>query len=503
MLRTIKRRNSNRQQQKQDNKKLNDPIQSDLETNAKHIKELYSYGTNKDFSVRELTAQYNKKRVNLFFYGTIVNGDKIYEAIIRPLLEAEGDKLEDIITVESIKDVTTLGDAIEEINSGNAILFIDGQTTAYSIGVAQFQHRSIGKAENESLIKGPQEAFTESLYINVSLLRKRIHDKQLITEAKQLGSRSKTELNFVYIKDLVNEDILKNLKERLDKIDIDNVRNLELLEQLIEDRPYSVVPTILYTERPDKAASFIENGHVVLLMDNSSSCLILPVTFWSFFHSQEDRYLRFLYGNFTRIIRMLAFFLTTMISATYVALATFHSSMLPPDLLLAITASRERVPFPLIFEVLIMEVAFELIREAGIRIPNPLGPTIGIVGALILGQAAVEANIISPIIVIISAVSGLTSFAVSDISINYTLRITRFLFILAAGIFGMFSLMGAFMMWFMYVASIKSFGVPYFSPLSPGFTSPHDTLFRKAIRAEIFRPGQIKPKDLQKKKKQS
>ncbi|WP_186576943.1 spore germination protein [Aquibacillus kalidii] len=485
--------------QQTDSKSEPEAVHTKLDKNAQHIKQLFSYGLNKDFTFRELTAKYSQEKIEIYYYSSIVDANKVYDAIVRPLLESEGKQIRDVIVAESVKEITDFEQATEHINSGKAIIFEDGNNTAYSIDVAKFEYRGIGKAENESTIRGPQEAFTESLNVNVSLIRKRMHDKQLVTEGKQVGARSKSEVNIVYVKDLVNEEILKSVRERLDNIEADNVRNLELLEQFIEERPYSLVPTVLFTERPGNATSYLEDGHIIILMNNSAGCLIVPVTFWSFFHSPEDRYLRFLFGNFSRLVRMLAFYLTTMISATYIAITNFHSAMLPPDLLLAITASRERVPFPLIFEILIMEIAFELIREAGIRIPNPLGPTIGIVGALILGQAAVQANIISPIIVIITAVSGLTSFAVTDVSINYSVRITRFIFIFSAGFLGIFSLMGAFLAWFMYVASIKSFGVPFFAPLSPSYRSPHDTLFRKAIRNEIWRPGQIKPKDIRKK----
>jgi len=233
-------------------------------------------------------------------------------------------------------------------------------------------------------------------------------------------------------------------------------------------------------------------------MENSSASLILPVTFWSYFHSPEDRYLRLVFGNFSRLVRFFAVFITLFISSIYVALTNFHFEMIPQDLLLAISSARERVPFPVPIEVLIMEFAFELIREAGLRIPSPLGPTIGIVGALILGQAAVEANIISPIIVIVAALSGLSSFAVGDVSFNYSVRITRFLFIFSSMLFGIFSLIGAFLLWVMYMTSVKSFGVPYLSPMTPHYKSGGDFLFRKAVFKEIWRPGNIRPKDIKK-----
>ncbi len=480
-----------------DNKEV--PLSRNLEKNTTHLKQLFSSELNKDFSTREITARYSNQKVRLFFYSSIVNGTKIHEGIIRPLLEAKGENINSIITLEAIKELSDFDSIVDDINSGNVVLLLEDSKTAYSVNVADFQHRGIEKPENENAVKAPKEAFTESLNVNISLVRKRFHDKQLIAEAKPVGSRSKLDVTIMYIKDIVNNEVLENVKERLDQLSVDNVRNIESLEQYIEERPYSVVSSLLYTERPDRAASYLEDGYIVLLMENSSACLILPVTFWSFFHSEEDRYLRFLFGNFSRLIRFLAFLISLLVSGVYVAVTNYHSEMIPPDLLLAIVSARERVPFPVIFEVILMEISFELIREAGLRIPNPLGPTIGIVGALIIGQAAVEANIVSPIVVIVVALSGLSSFAVANISMNFTIRITRFLFIFAASFLGMLSLTGAFLLWVMYLASLRSFGVPFLAPLSPSYKSTNDTLFRKIIKNEYFRPGQIKPKDLRKK----
>ncbi|ENH98469.1 spore germination protein [Gracilibacillus halophilus YIM-C55.5] len=481
-------------------KKESPNVSRHLNENVRTMKEQFSYGLNKDFSMRSLTIAFNQKQGRMFYYSSTVNGEQMNLHIIKPLLENEGKDITDIVSVNNIQALTDFETIKEYINSGKAVLFVDHDSQAYGMDIASFEHRNIFKAENENVIKGPQDAFTESLNANISLIRKQLHQSQLINEGIQVGERSKNEVNILYNKDLVNPDILENVRQRIKDINVDTVRNIELLEQYLEERPYSLIPTILYTEKPDKATSYLEDGFIILLMDTSAAALIVPVNFWCFFHTPEDRYLRFLYGNFSRAIRLLCFFLSSLISAIYVAVSNFHSEMIPPDLLLAITASRERVPFPLIFEVIIMEVAFELIREAGVRIPNPLGPTIGIVGALILGQAAVEANIISPIIVIIAAVSGLSSFALSEININFTIRISRFIFIFAAGFFGMLSLVGAFLLFVMYTASIKSFGVPYFSPMSPHFLSPNDTIFRKVIRREWLRPNYLKPKDLVKKR---
>lgn len=472
-------------------------LSSDLVANIDLLKHCFSYGKNNDFSMRVFQAKYNQKDVLLCYYASLVNSDKIEQTIIRPLLEQSGSSLYHVIIPESVKVTSNLNEIQDHMTSGKAIMLMEDDPIAYSIDVSNFEHRGISQSENESVVRGPKEAFTESLRVNISLVRKRVRNHNLMTEVKKVGDRSTQDVQLLYIDNLVNDKLLEEVKEKLDAIKVGNVQNLELLEQYIEDRPYSIFPSIYYTERPDNAAIYLERGHIILLMESSAACLIVPITFWSFIHNPEDRYMRVIFGNFTRGVRFLALFLTTMISAIYVALANFHSQMIPPDLLLAITVTRERVPFPLILEVLIMEVAFELIREAGIRIPNPLGPTIGIVGALILGQAAVEANIISPIIVIVSALSGLTSFAISDPSFNYTVRITRFIFILSAGFFGMYSLVMAFTIWFMYAVSLKSFGIPYFAPLAPTYLSNQDTYFRKAMRKEKWRPGYLLPKDLQ------
>lgn len=475
-------------------------INSKLSENLDKIKMDFSYPMNNDFSIRKLTAKFNQKEIALCYLASLVNSDKIEQSVIQPLLEQDGESLVNIVTAESIKPLTNVVEINNNITSGKVILFLDGLAEAYTIDVSDFKHRSIGKSENESVIRGPKEAFTESLHVNISLIRKRIRNNQLVTEVQQVGERSKQDVQMLYIKDLVNDELLEDIRSRIREIKVDAVQNLELLEQYIEDRPKSLFPTILYTERPDNASMYINRGHVILLMESSDACLIVPVTFWSFFQNIEDRYSRFIYSNFSRVIRLFAIYFTVFISATYVALGNFHSELIPPDLLLAIAASRDKVPFPLFLEILLMELAFELIREAGLRTPNPLGATISIVGALILGQAAVEATIVSPIIVIISALSGLTSFAISDVSLNFTIRLTRFLFIFAAVFYGIYSLMAAFTLWFMYAASIKSFGVPYFAPLSPTYQSNTDTYFRKPLIKETKRPNYLLPKDLRRKK---
>lgn len=476
-------------------------LSRDLQANLTILKKIYSVPDNKDVKLRELYLEGLNKHVALLFISTITDVKSIEENILKPLTEnTSGNKqVKDIVSVQMVHDITYFKDAVKDINKGNAVLLMDGEAKAYGMDCPDFQSRAIEKPDNEILIKGPKEAFNEKAVANISLLRKKIRNENLMVEAVEISQRSHNDVFVVYIRGLANEKMVDNIKKRLDSLEVNAIQNLSLLEEYIEERNYSLFPSVLSTERPDRAASFLEDGYIVLLMDNSPDSLVLPATFWSFFHSPEDHYLRLFYGNFTRGLRMVALFITIFTSAIYIAITTYHAEMIPPDLLLAIASSREKVPFPAVIEILIMEAAFELIREAGLRVPSPIGPTIGIVGALILGQAAVEANIISPIVIIVVALGGLSSFAVSDLSLNFAVRLIRFVFIISAAMIGIYGMTALFVAGLFYMVSLKSFGVPYLAPLSPNYKSSKDTIFRRLIKNEKLRPGFLKTSDLQKK----
>jgi spore germination protein KA len=472
-----------------------------LEDNLSVIKKLYSIPDNKDVKLRELHLEGFGKNAALIFISTISDVKSIEENILKPLTEntSSSKKVKDVVSIQMVHEIDIFKDAVKDVNKGNALLILDGEAKGYILDCPEFQSRAIDKPESEILIKGPKEAFNEKVVANISLLRKKIRNENLIVEVIEVSQRSHNDVYILYIRGLANEKLVDNIKERLGSLEVNAVQNLSLLEEYIEERNYSLFPSVLTTERPDRAASFLEDGYIALLMDNSPDSMVLPATFWSFFHSPEDHYLRIHYGNFTRALRMVALFITLFTSAIYVGITTFHAEMIPPDLLLAIASSREKVPFPAVIEILIMEAAFELIREAGLRVPSPIGPTIGIVGALILGQAAVEANIISPIVIIVVALGGLSSFAVADLSLNFAVRLIRFAFILSAALFGIYGMTAFFAAGIFYLVSLKSFGVPYLAPLSPTYQSSKDTIFRRLVKNEKFRPGFLKTADSQKK----
>lgn len=475
-------------------------ISSNLHENLETFSKLYFIPQNNDVNIRRFHVQGWNKEAALLFINTISDTNLLEEQVLKPLSKNEGpfQTVEDIVTAPGIKRVHIVEEVLIEINRGNAALFIEGDQHVYITSVSNFQGRGIDKAENEVVIKGPKEAFNEKANTNISLLRKKIKTENLIVESMTISKRSKNEVYVLYIHDLVDHELLNKVKDRVTKINVDSIQNLSMLEQHIEERTKSLFPTILYTERPDRASSFLEDGYIILLMENSPGSLIMPATFWSFFHTSEDHYLRFIFGNFTRALRLMALFITLFSSALYLSVTNFHAEMLPPDLLLAISSTREIVAFPATLEIFLMEIAFELIREAGLRVPGPIGPTIGIVGALILGQAAVQANIVSPMVVIVVALGGLSSFAIGDISMNFAVRLSRFFLILCASVFGLYGLTAMFSIGLFYLVSLRSFGVPYFAPMTPKYTSGNDTVFRSVVWHEIFRPGYLKPQDMKK-----
>jgi hypothetical protein len=478
-------------------------ISTSYDQNLATFKSLFSVPDNIDVKVREFTITSLKRKGFIMYLSTMVGLEIIMHSIVEPLIDNEhpSEKIPDIVSYPIASTNTNIGEITEFITSGNTALFVDGDDRCYLFETTQISGRSIEKSDNEVIVKGAKEAFNERVIDNIALIRKKIKNENLLIRTQTVSKRSRNNVFLVYQKDLVNEELLKTIIDKLETFDVDSILDLSILEQYLEERPKSIFPTILYTERPDRAASFIEEGHIILLMENAPSCLILPATFWALFHSPEDHYLRTPYGNFIRILRFMALFVAVFTSPIYLAITNFHVGMIPPDLLMAIAGTREKVPFPSIIEILMMEIAFELIREAGLRVPSPIGPTIGIVGALILGQAAVQANIISPIVIIVIALSGLSSFIIIDISMNFAIRITRFLFIFSAGFIGIYGVIALLIAGLFYLVSLKSFGTPYFAPMTPHSFSSKDLIIRHVPMKERFRPGYLKTKDKVKQRK--
>ena len=382
-----------------------------------------------------------------------------------------------LLPQNDVKQTREFSDLISGVNSGNCALFIDTLDIGFDIDVKGFKQRSISTPTNELVIKGPQEAFVENIRTNTSLLRRTINNENLIIENIDVGNLSKTKCGVCYLKDIANSSLVAEIKYRLNNLEIDSLISSGQLEQLIEKSNSFGIPQILSTERPDKCTKALYDGKVIILINGNPYALILPSTFVDFISSPEDENLKPQFANLLKLIRLFAMFITLLLPSLWIAITNFHQELIPTELLFSIVASRENVPFPVIFEVLLMEFSFELIRESSLRVPSPVGSTIGIVGALVLGDAAVSANIVSSILIIVIAITGIASFAIPDFSFGFHIRIMRFAFILFAFIAGF---LGIGLLIFVYITilcSLKSFGVPYMVPFAPLINSTGSSYF--------------------------
>ncbi len=485
------------------NKKINEAknIFPSLSVNLEYMKVRYNSLINSDIVIREFTLTARNKQYGAFllYIDGMVDSKIINDFVLEPLMlknranvfdndenrvvsEAVTNNISvrrvkkfnlldyiynNLIPQNNIKKVQEFDKLISGINSGDCALFIDTLDTAFDIDVKGFKQRGVEKPNNEVVIRGSQESFSEAIRTNTSLIRRLVNNENLIIENIDVGKLSNTKCAVCYMKNIANNELVSEVKFRLNNIDIDYLISSGQLEQLIEDNGKYSLPQLISTERPDKATNYLLEGRVVIIVNGSPYCLIAPGTFIDFISSPEDLNLKFQFANLLKIIRILAFIITLLLPGLYIAITNFHQELIPTELLFAIVASRESVPFPIIFEIFLMEFSFELIREAGLRVPSPLGSTIGIVGALILGQAAVEASIVSPILIIIVAITGIASFAIPDFSLSFHCRLLRFVYIVLGYIFGFLGIGIGLFIHFLVLVNLKSFGYPYLQPYVP------------------------------------
>ena len=394
----------------------------------------------------------------------------------------------------SLKKVNKFNEILEGVNSGNCALFVDTINIAFDIDVKGFKQRSVDSPNNEVIIKGSQEAFVENIRTNTSLLRRITNNENLIIESLSIGEISKTKVAFCYMNNIANPELVNEVKYRLNNLSLDSLISTGQLEQLIEDDEKSGIPSLLATERPDKCSKFLMQGRVIILINGNPYAIAAPAVLIDFLSSPEDTNLRVTFANFLKSLRFLAYFITLLAPGLFIAVTSFHQEILPTELLFSILASRESVPFPIIFELLIMEISFELIRESSLRVPGPVGSTLGIVGALILGDAAVSAHIVSPLLIIVVAITGLSSFAIPDFSFSFHLRVYRFIFVFLGYTAGFLGIGLGLFVYINMLCSMKSFGVNFTDPLTPNLSLGHNSYFVKPAWKQEKRASYIVPK---------
>lgn len=479
------------------------PLSANLEVNLAAVRKIM--GNARDLAIREFTlAADDDVRAAVIALGGMASRDLVNTHVLNTLMLdvrfpapiGRGELFRRIkqygISNLLLKEDKTIQDIIDEVISGNAIFLMDGVDRALSIGTRGWKDRSVAEPITEGAVRGPRDGFTETIRNNTALIRRRIKSPDLRIDGLKVGERTLTDVMLVYLEGVAKKEIVEEVKKRLQRIKIDGVLESGYLEELIEDNPRSPFPQIEHSERPDKVAAAILEGRIAILVDTTPFVLMIPTVFTQFIQASEDYYERYYLAALMRIVRIAAYILSMTLPAVYIALTSFHQEMIPTPLALSIAASREGVPFPAIGEALIMEATFEILREAGIRLPRPTGQAVSIVGALVIGEAAVQAGIVSQAMVIIVALTGISSFAIPAFNAAAVGRLLRFPLMILASILGLFGILAGLSIIMIHMCSLRSFGVNYLDPLTSADAGDYkDVAVRKPWWAMLRRPSMI------------
>ena len=475
-------------------------ISTDLQLNIDRYQRLFADCA--DIKMRRMALGQNKSRECFIAYVEVSVSNMLLEttALGRALAylgEAPDEEVNSVLDKNAmgISDVTPflyVEDAAQGMLTGDAILFVDGYDKALKIADKGYPGAAIKEPDSEKSIRGSREGFTDSIKMNTALIRKRLRSTRVRVKELEQGVRSHTKVDLVYMQDLANPMVLEEIQKRLEAYEIDGVLDSGVIEQLAERKWYSPFPQFQTTQRPDRAALAVMEGRVVVLSDNSPVALILPTDFNSFIKTSDDYYNRFEEATFARILRYFAVFFSMALPGLYLAVTNFHTQILPTPLLLSFWEARIGVPFPAALEVILMELSFELLREAGVRLPGAMGNTIGIVGGLIIGQAAVDANIVSRIVVIVVAFTALCSFSIPNEEFAFSFRILKFFLIIMSAWLGFFGLLVGLLVILIHLSRLKSFGIPYLMPFVgadlSGYEDERDSIWRAPFRRLTHRP---------------
>ncbi len=443
----------------------------DVDENIKLLRSMYKNCFDVTFRTFLINGQI--KAVLVYIEG-LSSVEEVECYVLAPLMAetANGihsprELLEKKIHVSKIKEIKTIEDCIENISNGNPIVLIEQEIHGLAFGLAKWEKRSIEEPQAEGVVRGPREGFVETLGVNTSLLRRKIKRPNFKMKSIKIGRFTDTNLVIAYIEGISDPTLIQEVENRLLRINIDSVLESGYIEELIEDNPYSPFPQLVNTERPDVAAANLLEGRVVILVDGTPSVLIAPISFFTLLQSPEDYYQRFLIGSVIRMLRFVFMIFSLLLPSLYVAVLTYHQEMVPTALLISMASSREGVPFPALVEALMMEITFEALREAGIRLPKQVGAAVSIVGALVIGQAAVQAGLVSAPMVIVVAITGVSSFMVPHYTQGIALRMLRFPIIFLAGSLGLLGVMLGVIAIVVHLCALRSFGVPFLTPIAP------------------------------------
>jgi spore germination protein KA len=426
---------------------------------------------------------------SLIYIPSIVNPQTLREGIAAPLLSEEvigrswsefcAKVTEGTVFSLPLQSVADISRASDLVTSGYTLLYLPGVAEYYSFDIAHYQKRSVSESQNELVIIGPQEAFIEDVHSNLSLLRHKIKHPDLKMAHYTIGKYTKTDVYVLYIDGLHKPAILEEVDSKLKAISIDGILGISYLREFLQPPLRSPFPLFQDTERPDSLAASLLDGRIGILVDGNPSALLMPVTFFSLLQSSEDYYQTAIASSWIRLIRFAFSILSMLLPSLYVAITTFHPQIIPSNLLVTIAAARENLPFSALTEALIMELTFEALREAGTRIPKPLGQTVSIIGAIVIGQAAVQAGIVSAPMVIVVSITGIASYIIPHLELSFIFRLLRFPLLIIGGTIGLIGVFAASFVIYGHLASLRSYGTPYLQPIAPMVLQDwKDTLIR-------------------------
>ncbi|WP_416435144.1 spore germination protein [Priestia megaterium] len=481
----------------------NETLSSSLDENLTKIKE--SLGNSGDLVVRDfkMGKPFLCKVASVYINGLTdkeILGYSIIERLMNDgdIIEKDAPYLpsqlgtyikEHILTITNVEGITNFYKLFLSLLSGETIVLLDGWNQGYACAAQGGDLRAISEPVAESSVTGPRDSFTESLISNTAMVRRRIKSPNLWLETMEIGTITQTEIGLMYVKGIVNDKLLTEVKERLGKIEVDEVQGSNTIEEWISDETWTPWPTIFITERPDVVAGNLLEGRVVIFVNETPTPLIVPATWNQFFQTAEDYYLRWTMASFLRILRIVSFLITLLGPSLFVAFLSFHPELIPTPLLINLAAQRQSIPFPLIIEALLMEFTFEVLREAGVRMPRPVGQAVSIVGALVLGEAAVSAGIVSSAMVIVVAATAIASFTIPHYSMTDATRLLRFGMMILASFFGLYGIGLGVIMLVAHTCSLRSFGIPYLAPFAPIILADQkDSIFRLPLPFLSKRP---------------
>ena len=448
-----------------------------------------------DFSYK--TLKNREQSIDILFFSSLVSVEKLTEIIIPLLTKLEGPLFHDFLNNIKNNQTKDIQIAVEMLLNGHVGVLTAEKDEIILINMLDPIQRSIEEPKSELIVRGSHAGFVERLATNIQIIRSLINNRHLVIQFLELGSKTKTKTVIVYRDDIVNQELLTEVKRRLSfmNIETDIIINPGFIEEFIEDDPFTVFPQILYTERPDRVGYNIMDGRIAIMTEGSPAALIVPATFFSFYQSPDDYSSRWTTATFIRLLRMASFVIAITFPSLYIGVVSFHLEVLPNELIIPMQNSVEDIPYPPIIEAFIMELTIELIREAGIRLPTPISQTIGIVGGLVIGDAVVKAGLISNSMIVVVAITAISSFVVPSNELSAAVRLLRFPLMLIAASFGFVGLVFGFILILINLCKQESFGVPYFYPVAPlRINGLKDSIVRLPLWFMKKRPQDTMPK---------